>query len=472
MKYQNIKIGCLCLSALLLGACSDQMEETGSRYTVSDVMFTGLTDIFSQTISRSEDQYIGKDGNGSKYGTFYIRQIPKEEQNTHFWGHYKVAEGMAGELVPVSIDETYHLRWKGVNTEYYFQALSAPVVEEGGTGGVTFEHEDNPGGDKYNGSGKVVFGDHKTGLEYFVGATIGPEKLFNGQSVLMLLKRQVSKVVFFYIWHQEASGARKKVETCEIIFPNLYSSATFDMAHFRCKKEPYDPNEPYQSTMPSGKEMNNYITLDYTGQSKGVRLDYKRMPPGATDNSTYYDIYQALYVHPFKFWDAKENKPENQSGFFIVNYDGKSYTGNIYGTDNVAEVFASEKVIVESMYLIDGNGTGDGTGSIIIDWNVDGEQDVPHYPNHGIYTKEEATELLAALQSGGEIPARFFSEEGGKKVIRLYANIDWSTVTEKLTIPDGYVLDGQGYNIKMGEGGSIAGEIEAPLYINGTLHSS
>lgn len=52
------------------------------------------------------------------------------------------------------------------------------------------------------------------------------------------------------------------------------------------------------------------------------------------------------------------------------------------------------------------------------------------------------------------------------KVIRLFINIDWSNLTETLTLPDNIVLDGQGYNVKLGSNGSIEGNLK-DIYISG-----
>ena len=47
----------------------------------------------------------------------------------------------------------------------------------------------------------------------------------------------------------------------------------------------------------------------------------------------------------------------------------------------------------------------------------------------------------------------------GGNVIHLYTEVDWSSVTGTLTIPDGYTLDAQGYAVILGNGGSLAGDV-------------
>ena len=41
---------------------------------------------------------------------------------------------------------------------------------------------------------------------------------------------------------------------------------------------------------------------------------------------------------------------------------------------------------------------------------------------------------------------------------------NWSMVTTELIIPDDFVFVGQGYNVRLGEGGSISGAMEGLLY--------
>lgn len=84
--------------------------------------------------------------------------------------------------------------------------------------------------------------------------------------------------------------------------------------------------------------------------------------------------------------------------------------------------------------------------------------------------KRRSEKLLEALQSKTPnkipIPEAFYKMEDGKKVIRLFINIDWSNLTETLTLPDNIVLDGQGYNVKLGANGSIEGNLK-DIYISG-----
>ena len=78
--------------------------------------------------------------------------------------------------------------------------------------------------------------------------------------------------------------------------------------------------------------------------------------------------------------------------------------------------------------------------------------------------------LYEALKNGTDVPQQFYEDRDGEKVIRLFANVDWSQLTEELKIPDGYVLAGQGYNITLGQGGVLDCDQEGRLYINRELY--
>lgn len=461
MTYLNKKLLYLCSSAMLLGSCSNEQTEMPGMTSPSEVRFSIDASSFNKTRA-----LIGEDATGPKYGDIYILQTlsggkdNKEPQDERKWAQCTVAEGEGGSLAYRDGDVLY---WpKQLNTPYYFQAISVPKKGDDTSSPGTVEFTTNG----IYGSGTVAFGGYDTGLEYFVATTVGPLALESGETVTMSMSRQVGKIIFKTITHIKSSGAQNEsVSECEIIFPNIPSSATFSLKDmYRVNQETINP-EPMD-----GRNGRNILCFYYDDNNvKGVKIDWKKASVEDQGDRLKESKTQAIYLPTFEYWGGKDGKPENQPGFFIIKYKNKSYTGNLGGKDIDGKPilrFVPGYYINVSVKLKDGPIEGGGNGSAIAEWNIAEEQDVPHYPVPGIYTAEDAAELLAALQSEGEIPARFFSEENGKKVIRLFTNIDWSTVTEKLNIPDGYILDGQGYNIKMGEGGSIAGEIEVPLYIN------
>lgn len=459
MKYLNKTVWCFCLPALLFGGCDSGKEEIPYRENPVAVRFSVAEDSFVQTRA----DLIGKDGTGPQYGTIYIRQTPKEDQNTHMWGHYRVTEGQSGSL---TLEDKEHLYWLDSETEYFFEAISVPVngndIER--SGDVTFTDEMPY---ESGGQGEVTFGGYDTGLEYFVGVTVGPQKLSNGQTVTMSMARQIGKIIFKTIKYKNASDVENEnVEECRIIFPNLPTKATFDLDRM------YRVNQVTMDPQPLGTNGRNYLCLTDSDE-KGIKMTWKKAlypKPTHLTEDEHNSKTQAIYLPTFMFWDGKDNKPENQSGFFIIQYKDRTYTGNLnvktLGTNDYIRLWPGDclRVIVT---LQDGPAVGGGDGSAIAEWSIAAEQEVPHYPLPGIYTAEDAQELFAALQSGKVIPERFYKEENGKKVIRLFTNIDWSMVTTELIIPDEFVFVGQGYNVRLGEGGSISGAMEGLLYING-----
>lgn len=69
------------------------------------------------------------------------------------------------------------------------------------------------------------------------------------------------------------------------------------------------------------------------------------------------------------------------------------------------------------------------------------------------------------------MPEQFYEKRpDGTKVIRLFANVDWIQLTGELRISEEYILAGQGYNITLGEGGSLTCKQEGKLYINKELY--
>lgn len=310
--------------------------------------FSVAEDSFVQTRA----DLIGKDGTGPQYGTIYIRQTPKEDQNTHMWGHYRVTEGQSGSL---TLEDKEHLYWLDSETEYFFEAISVPVngndIER--SGGVTFTDEMPY---ESGGQGEVTFGGYDTGLEYFVGVTVGPQKLSNGQTVTMSMARQIGKIIFKTIKYKNASDVENEnVEECRIIFPNLPTKATFDLDRM------YRVNQVTMDPQPLGMNGRNYLCLTDSDE-KGIKMTWKKAlypKPTHLTEDEHNSKTQAIYLPTFMFWDGKDNKPENQSGFFIIQYKDRTYTGNLnvktLGTNDYIRLWPGDclRVIVT---LQDGSG--------------------------------------------------------------------------------------------------------------------
>lgn len=448
--------------------CDSEIEKAAPEDQPTEVGFLCKGNDFSLVQTRATN-LIGENGR-EKFGTFYILQTKANTDENEFfqWGHYQWENGTGGNLI--ALDDIHKLYWEDGNTEYFFRGITVPqnLSDSQESPGVTFSHQDDP----TTATGEVTFGGYKTGLEYFVGVTIGPEKLANGQTITMNFSRQTCKVIFRKFIHKVGNTINENVTgELHITFPNLPKKATFNMTSF---------HENGQTNIVLKKGA-NFVTFNPSIE-KGVEITLTEEVLKLNENA----IERAIYLMPFKFWgDDSDNRPEDQPGFFVVEYKGKKYTGNIYGIDytNENNPIEKAKALGNGHYcrlditLQDGPVTGGGNGSIIVDWNVAGEETTSHHRIPGIYTQEDALALLEALKEGeGDIPNTFYEEkdegEEKKKIIRLFINIDWSAVTQNLTIPEGFVLMGQGYNIKMGADGSIGGTVKGDLYINGKLSTT
>ena len=185
------------------------------------------------------------------------------------------------------------------------------------------------------------------------------------------------------------------------------------------------------------------------------------MPVPENDNSV---ADSELFLHPFEFGTdpgaAGGDQPdETQPGYFIVTAEiegvEKTYFASLAGMIDVTGLQAGQFM---KMQLSVQDGAAGGIGCQIVDWNTATDTDVIHR-RPGVYSAGDAALLLQILSSEPvDLTAldRFCS---GGNVIHLYTEVDWSSVTGTLTIPDGYTLDGQGYAVILGSGGSLAGDV-------------
>lgn len=442
--------------ALLLTGCSSEQNDMIDPGQPAEIRFEAMGDKFVQT--RAED-LIGSSSTGPNFGTFYMLQTDKEGNNPS-WGHYNIGSGSSGKLSPIKGEPK--LIWKEWRKEYFFRGISTPQGEDSGDPGVTFTHDEQG-----KQTGRIRFGDYKTGLEYFVGVTVGPKSLVtNSQTVVMNFKRQVCKLVFCNFEHQKQDDVPAgHPDKCTIIFPNLPKTASFDMEHFRAQRYVYNKDKHLVNG-------NDYVTFNYEEEDLGARMEWKKSDEfEQNDQKSHY--LHSFYLPWFEFGGGEGNMPENKLGFFIVRLtDGQTFTGNLFGNGQRPSIYAGEYLLIENVILKDGPEVGGGDGSAIAQWEVAPPTEHPHHRLPGIYSQEDADKLLDALLNDKEIPATFYEETAnGKRIIRLFKNIDWSSVTTEITIPDDYVLEGQGFHIKLGAKGSITPKnLKGELYINGQLY--
>ena len=439
------------MGALLAGGLSSCSEEETPSLSgeAGTVLFQGMLESAKVT-SRAGENYIIMGSNSDKFGDIHILQkcessSPEEEYSCI----YELASGVQGLLNPKGGSP---LQWKGTDIKHTFYAWTEPVAGSTPDGGV---HMD----DEIQGKGTVVFGtQEKTGtdnlgLEQFIVAKTNEISYStNGSYVGLHFYRPVVKIGLDSLIHINGDGSRTALKKCTITFPNLYKKADFDV-----RKEAWN-----------GEDGDVWIEATSSSEyEKGVTWEWEK-PDQEKDTLKYM-----LYVHPFVFKEGTNE--EEQPGYFTItaeveksggDYEAKTYRGTLAGNSQITELKAGQFM---KMNLAVADGKVAGVGSYIVDWNTGAVATVPH-KRAGVYTQEDAKELLAALQENpADIPAYFYEEDAeGEKVIHIYTHMDWSSLMKELAIPEGYVLDGGGYYIKFGEGGSLSGDFENVYTPEGT----
>lgn len=457
-QFRNIKLYAATLLMLAtMGACTDEEQgHTPLTPAEENITFLGSVKETKEITTRS-DNYIIINGQNDGYGEmdFYIYQQIDEKSPTI--QIYRPSGGDQGRLQ--TKDEGEPLKWESTTASHLFYAWTQPNVETTGnvTGGVKMDAQT---GDTYPTTGTVIFGtEEKTKLEHFIVTKQGPLTYDeNNQYVGLHFYHPVGKIVIDNIRHFRADGSSEPVTKCTLTFPNLYVEATFDATKAN------DENNAYSEV------------LEAKTEKKGIEWNW-------IEDDSQTD----LYVKPFTF--AEEETPYyEQPGYFIVNAEvtiggtltNRSYTGTLVGSSpTITELKGNEELHI-SMQVADGNVTG--INSYIVDWDDADEITVPQHRVPGIYTQADAEALLEGLQSDPvKIPPYLIDTEGDTQTIRFFTHVDWESLlldeeeVESITIPQEYILDGQGYNLTLPKGMKIygvkEGEDEAGniknLYVNG-----
>lgn len=431
-------MACIVLAGTL-SSCSRQ-EEPQYAPDGDEVLFQGLVKN-SNMVSRSSD-FNEEDFvliNNSTDAHFGDIRICSNASGTDEIAEYEPADAWQGRLSALNTP----LKWsKGTDVEYTFYACTYPSVSEGSVvGGVTMDANNSM-------QGWVTFGTQKdTHLESFIVAKEGPLTYAkNGSYVKLLFYRPVAKIQIESVTHFDAAGSQTPIKKCKIDFPNLYHKARFNAA----KKNWTDVK-------------NVWLQLGDVGyQTPLLGLSWNWDISGEDESSD-----SVLYVHPFSFvsdeadgGQADGGQPDpTQPGYFRITatIDGaaKVYFASLAGLKVIRELKAGQFM---KMQIAVQDGGGGGLGCRIVDWNTKGEQTVSHR-RAGIYTQGDADNLLKILQTSPlDTDALDNYCRDGK--IYLYTSVDWSKVTDSLTIPKGYTLCKQGYSVTLGEGGQLVGDVQ------------
>lgn len=401
--------------------------------------------------------YITLNETTEDFGIFYIWQnVADGDEIEQIFQQYVETNGTQGNLE--INDNGTPLNWHNKTSKHTFYAWTQPSVKTGDddeiTGGVkmdgTFQYGEQSGG--IEPSGTVIYGTNEdTELEKFIIAQKGPISYDEwGQDVALYFERPIAKITLKGVTYITASGAENpNIETCTILFPNMFKTAVFNPLNW------------------TNGVQNVLQTVDIA-DNKGIT--WKWYKEGADKE---HDAH-SLYVHPFKFGNEDEAVSAGNNvnihddpGFFIVKLEVgnnvKSYTGTLNSLSTIRQLNAGEHM---QLYLTVTDGGGVGVGYEIVDWTDKPSQSLPQYRIPGVYNEEDADRLLEALKSS-DFP-KGVEDLLVDKTINLFTHVNWSGQT--ITIPTGYTLNGNGYNVTLGENGSITGQ-QKNIYIDNKYKS-
>lgn len=464
-----------------LAACTDEeRSNTPLVPTKEDIAFLGTVENGKDIATRASTVM-----NSEKfdYGDIYIyRERETEESGGEKKSEIQVYQVAPGEQGKLEVKESGDaLKWEDAYDKQTFIAWtqpypgseeeeSTPPTEENFTGGVMMNGPESSA--TYATTGTVKFGTQsETNLERFIVAKTGPLS-FNdkNQYVGLHFYHPVGRIYLELVTHVRSDGSYENIQKATLTFPNLPKSATLDV--LKATTTPYT-----DVLIPSEEE---------TG------ITWKWEKEGDANGSG-----DLLYVYPFTFYDDKIESDYEQPGYFTIQIQEnpdpsnpsttvtKVYSG-LLATSGESETGAVQlkgnQCLHIRMQVADGSGTG--IYSYITDWNTEPMENVPQHRVPGIYTQEDAEALLNALLNDTDIPAYLIDgEEGDTQTIRFFTHVNWESLldeeeVESITIPQEYILDGQGYNLTLpkdvnlygvkgeGEGEDEAGNIKH-LYVNG-----
>lgn len=440
-----------------LAACTDEeRSNTPLVPTKEDIAFLGTVENGKDIATRASTVM-----NSEKfdYGDIYIyRERETEESGGEKKSEIQVYQVAPGEQGKLEVKESGDaLKWEDAYDKQTFIAWtqpypgseeeeSTPPTEENFTGGVMMNGPESSA--TYATTGTVKFGTQsETNLERFIVAKTGPLS-FNdkNQYVGLHFYHPVGRIYLELVTHVRSDGSYEYIQEATLTFPNLPKSATLDVLEAT--------NTPYTDVLTPDEE---------TG------ITWKWEKEGDTNGSG-----DLLYVYPFTFYDDKIESDYEQPGYFTIQINVTSSSSSTATTTKVYSglLATSTTSAAGSAVQLKGNqclhirmqvndGSGTGIYSYITDWNTEPMENVPQHRVPGIYTQEDAEALLNALQSDPvNIPDYLvdIDENTNTQTIRFFTHVDWSGATGAITIPEGYVLDGQGYNLILPEDVTLYGD--------------
>lgn len=350
------------------------------------------------------------------------------------------------------------LKWQSANARHVFHAWTEPE-------GVVV--------DNTRIQGTVDMTKRNPDYEYFVGATTdGMSYAGHGITVGLRFNHLIGKLCIDRATHIDSNG----IPNADILW-NIVS-ITF-------------PNMPTSGFFTTGIEADSEMKVKPAEEAKGItyRLwgDDYRYNRQKEDGTYYYDFKPEFYVTNGKyttlvipFYVLPMQFGDKDCGKFIVtlyfpntktfkNYDGdlKDLVNEESPDESITGIRAGECLMMRLQLKDD---KVDGFLVHINNWATSVPQDVKADPYPGIYTVDDMIRIAHQGDDG-----RFYLQPedemceitaDGKKIFKLYGNIDFGENDFVIVVPEPYILDGLGYNISGGSGLQIEGDVEN-LYVNG-----
>ena len=441
-------------AALSVWACTDVSDTPDISESITDaVEFSGEVRGEDRNISRFEDIGDGSVWLDMKYDTWIwndfadeSRKIPIDfvihqqtastEGNTANIAIYRLKPGEANRLV--CADGYTPLNWVSKTARHLFHAWTEPA-------GVTMNDMRE--------NGTVDMTRRNPDYEYFVGETTDKlSYIEHGISVGLRFRHLVGKIVI-----DKASLIYSDGNENKDIWYNL-KTVSF-------------PNMPVSGDFTTGIGGSGVMEVVHDNNRKGVTFRLSD-----TEYGQYVKNHAIpFYILPMSFVDGNDN-----GKFFVTlehpNGEYRMYEGDLRelvnenAPDNpLAEIKAGECLTIRLVLKDD---KVDGFFVYVSNWNTAEERPVKDNAYPGIYTVDDMVKIArgdgATFVLTPTDDMVYETTENGKKIIRLYDNLDLSAFPDvrHLIIPDGYVLDGLGHNITGNPQLEFRGDIRN-LFVNG-----
>lgn len=419
-----------CLAAMLIStACSNHEDllPNDGQGKDDNIQFTASLQQAATITPRAED--VKEEVLRYVYG-IRIRKV--DQDDTTDTQLFDVRSGNYGTLDMQHANGTSQpaMKWSDKTNDVDFYAWTVPTgvsindTETSGT--VNFGCIEGEGNKPTTKTACNTYNDEDvTPLEIFISAH-KTANFNNDPSVSLKFQHIVSKVSMNVVWWNN-NDITKDIT---IKFP-------FINKVWKVEQTQGDPKSSFSVTEPADTPTEalslNLGTLNLLAKNSQYRTFY--LPPltGAT----------------YKF---------EHTGDFEITYNDETYYGSLAEISGLDGITAGQHLQVNIQLNPGGYAGGYAT---IKTWDSK-ETTIQTNPYRGIYTKEELEELRLYLESpdGKTLSEALYIQEGDKKIIRLYNDLEFDTETLSLALKDNMVFDGLGHTISVAKDKNLFGDIK------------